>query len=58
MLDGKPEVGASYVPGFWSVKGFIETVWTLILAMITDAENREYGNSNTRSFQLQRITIE
>jgi hypothetical protein len=34
MEEWDVEVALTYVPGFWSWKGLVSTVWTLMIAML------------------------
>jgi len=34
MIEGGVGGALTYVPGFWSWKGLVSTVWTLMFAMI------------------------
>lgn len=44
MIEGGVGGALTYVPGFWSWKGLVSTVWTLMIVMVCVCEEgREDG---------------
>ena len=42
----------AYVPGFWSLNGFIETVWTLMIATYVR------DNANASAIRIDELQLE